>query len=238
VQSDVLAAAAAQRLLPGLERQVQYVAKLYEEEIHVYAKPGIRNLADLAGQPVAMDHRSSGTAMTMNLLFGRLGIQVAPVHVPTVDGAERLRRGEIAALCRVIGKPARFIGPPPEGARLLPLPLTDALLDTYEPAEFTPQDYPAFVPDGETVETLAVGAVLAVYSHKPGERRDRLVRFQRALEAKFSEFLRPPRHPKWKEVNLSTQVPGWTRFNAPAPPAPGSSRQPRRSTEPSRSEQG
>lgn len=222
VQSDVLAAAAARRLFPGLERQVRYVAKLYEEEVHVYARPGIGRLADLAGQPVAMDHRASGTAMTMGLLFERLGVSVQPVHVPTVDGAERLRRGEVAALCRVVGKPARFIGPAPEGVRLLPVPLTYALMETYAPAEFTHADYPALVPPGEAVETVAVGAVLAVYNHQYAERRDRLLRFQRALAANFPLFLRPPRHPKWREVNLSAQVPGWTRFGAGAePPPPG-----------------
>jgi hypothetical protein len=24
--------------------------------------------------------------------------------------------------------------------------------------------------------------------------------------------MQPPRHPKWKDVNLAAQVPGWTRF--------------------------
>jgi TRAP transporter TAXI family solute receptor len=238
VQSDVLAAAQAQRLFPGLERQVQYVAKLYEEEVHVYAKAGITEIADLAGQPVAMDNRGSGTAMTMGLLFQRLGIAVQPVHEPTVDAAEKLRRGEIAALCRVTGKPARFTGPLPEGARLLSIPLTDALLETYSPAEFTAADYPSLVPPGDPVETLAVGAVLAVYNHRTAERRDRVVRFQQALAAKFDQFLRPPRHPKWREVNLSAQIPGWTRFGAaagapPSPPRPGAGGpRPRRPTDP------
>ena len=29
---------------------------------------------------------------------------------------------------------------------------------------------------------------------------------------RFEEFQRPPRHAKWREVNLAAQVPGWTRF--------------------------
>src|SRR4029077_10836246 len=32
---------------------------------------------------------------------------------------------------------------------------------------------------------------------------------------KFPELLKPPRHPKWKDVNLSARVPGWKQF-APA----------------------
>ncbi len=29
---------------------------------------------------------------------------------------------------------------------------------------------------------------------------------------KFDQFQQPPRHPKWREVNLTAEVPGWTRF--------------------------
>ena len=30
--------------------------------------------------------------------------------------------------------------------------------------------------------------------------------------SKFEEFQKPPRHPKWREVSLTAQVPGWQRF--------------------------
>ena len=36
-----------------------------------------------------------------------------------------------------------------------------------------------------------------------------------AFAERFARFLQPPRHPKWRDVNLAAQVPGWTRF----PPA-------------------
>jgi hypothetical protein len=42
-----------------------------------------------------------------------------------------------------------------------------------------------------------------------------MTRFVNALFSKFPQFLRPGRHPKWRETNLAAQVPGWTRF-APA----------------------
>ncbi len=221
VQSDVLAAAAQQRTFGGLEQQVQYVAKLYDEEVHVFARPGVERLADLAGMLVSMDNRGSGTAMTATLLFSLLGIAVRPVYEPTVDATEKLRRGEIAAMVRITGKPARFTTPLPEGVRLLPVPLADALLETYSPAGFTAADYPAVVPAGETVETVAVGAVLAAYNHTNADRRERLVRFTRALALRYDAFLRPPRHPKWREVNLAATVPGWTRFGS-QPPRPQS----------------
>jgi hypothetical protein len=39
-------------------------------------------------------------------------------------------------------------------------------------------------------------------------------RFIDAFFTKFPELLKPPRHPKWKDVNLAAKVPGWTRFGA------------------------
>ncbi len=227
VQSDVLAAAAQQNAFPGITQQVQYIAKLYNEEVHVFARPGVDRLSDLAGKLVSMDNRGSGTAMTATLLFSRLGIAVQPVYDATVDATEKLRRGDIAAVVRITGKPARFTTPLPEGTRLLAVPLSESLLETYLPANFTSSDYPALVPPGETVETVAVGAVLAAYNHQNPDRRERLIRFSRALSLKFDFFMQPPRHPKWRDVSLTATVPGWTRFGTQRPIP--QTQQPRRS---------
>ena len=217
VQSDVLAAVAQQNTFPGVQQQVQYIAKLYNEEMHVFAREDVRQLSDLAGKLVSMDNPGSGTAMTATLLFSRLGIAVQPVFEATVNATEKLRRGDIAAMVRVTGKPARFTTPLPEGTHLLPVPLSEALLETYLPSQFTSADYPALVPAGETVETVAIGAVLAAYNHTNPERRDRLVRFSKALSFKFEAFLQPPRHPKWRDVNLAASLPGWTKFGSQEP---------------------
>ncbi|MXP65753.1 TAXI family TRAP transporter solute-binding subunit [Roseomonas sp. M0104] len=218
VQSDVLAAATRDRLYPGVGQLVQYVTKLYDEEVHVLARRDIERVEDLAGKPVNMDLRGSGTAMTASLIFEGLGVQVQPVHAPQDTALERLRRGEIAALVYVAGKPARlFSGVRAEdNLHLLALPLVPALLETYLPATIRNADYPALVSESGAVQTVAVGAVLAVYAWKPGtERYAKVVRFLERFRSKFPALLQPPRHPKWREVNLTAEVPGWTRF-APA----------------------
>jgi TRAP-type uncharacterized transport system substrate-binding protein len=184
----------------------------------VLGGPGVQRLEDLAGKPVNIDLRGSGTAMTGALLFEDLGIQIQPRHETQGEALERLKRGEIAALVYVAGKPARlFSGLPAElGLRLLPVPAMPALLETYLPATFAPADYPGLVV-GEPVDTLAVGAVMAVYAWQPGtERHRKVARFVEGFFAKFPSFLQPPRHPKWREVNLAAQVPGWTRFGPAA----------------------
>lgn len=218
VQSDVLAFARRERLLPGVTSLIQYVAKLYDEEVHLLARPEIARLEDLAGRPVNVDVRGSGTAMTASLLFDAQDIRVGLRNDSQDTALEKLRQGEIAALVYVAGKPARlFNGVTGEsGLKLLPVPATPALLETYLPAEFRHTDYPVLVPEGQRVETIAVGAVMAVYAWPAGtERHRKVARFVEAFTAKFPSFLQPPRHPKWREVNLAAQVPGWTRF-APA----------------------
>ena len=106
--------------------------------------PDVARIEDLAGKPVNVDVRGSGTAMTASLLFDALGIPVDARHDPQDTALERLRRGDIAALVYVAGKPARLFGgiPADAGLNLLPVPATPALLETYLPAEFRPDRLP------------------------------------------------------------------------------------------------
>jgi TRAP-type uncharacterized transport system substrate-binding protein len=222
VQSDTLAVARRRRRLPGIENMIQYIAKLYDEEVHVLARDDIGSMRDLAGQPVNIDLAPSGTAMTASLIFEGLGIAPRFTNDPQDTALEKLRRGEIKALTFVAGKPARLFAniQPGSGLKFLTLPATPTMLETYLPSALAAADYPALIPAGTTVETLAVGAVMAVYAWQPGtERHRKVARFVETFQARFGDFLRPPRHPKWREVNLAAELPGWVRFD-PAPPQP------------------
>lgn len=222
VQSDVLAFARREGLLPGIDRLVQYITKLYDEEIHLLAREEVRTVQDLAGKIVNVDVRGSGTAMTASLVFAALGVNVQIANDPQDLALTKLRNGEIAGMVYVAGKPARLFTavPPGSGLHFVPIPATPALLETYLPSTLGAAEYPNLVPAGSEVETIAVGAVMAVYAWQPGTERYRKVsRFVHAFTRRFDEFLRPPRHPKWREVNLAAQVPGWTRFDPGPPPA-------------------
>lgn len=216
VQSDSLAFVRQQRMFGGIESRLNYIAKLYDEEIHILARRDIAAVRDLAGKPVNMDGRTSGTAMTAGIVFQRLGVEVQPAYDPQDVALDKLRRGEIAAIVYVAGKPTRLFTalPSDSGLRFLRIPPEAALMETYLPAELGNDAYPTLVPPGPPVETIAVGAVMACFNWNSGERWRAVNRFTETFFDRFDQFLRPPRHPKWREVNLAAQVPGWTRYPA------------------------
>src|SRR5207248_2906694 len=69
------------------------------------------------------------------------------------------------------------------------------------------------VPQGGTTDTIAVPAVLAAFNWaKNTDRYHKVQRFVEAVFTKWDKFRQPPRHPKWRDVNLAATVPGWTRL--------------------------
>jgi hypothetical protein len=65
------------------------------------------------------------------------------------------------------------------------------------------------------VDTVAVGAILAVYNWpRNTDRYRRVAKFTEAFLDKFAEFRKPPRHVKWREANLAAALKSWKRFPA------------------------
>ena len=96
----------------------------------------------------------------------------------------------------------------------MPIPFSKIFTDHYTLGEFSSQEYPTLVPQGEKIDTIAVPAVLAVFNWpKNTVRYRRVQRFTEALFTKWDKFLEPQRHPKWRDVNLAATVPGWTRWS-------------------------
>ena len=115
----------------------------------------------------------------------------------------------------IAGRPASAIAnlPKDSGLKLVPVKFTpDLEAIDYLPAQLTSGDYPNLV-GGDKIETIAVGAVLASYNWPAdSDRGKRIAKFTTALFTRFPEFLKPPRHPKWKEVNLAANLKAWRRF--------------------------
>jgi uncharacterized protein len=204
-------------LYDDTKSQLQYIARLHNEEIHIVAASGITDIRQLNGRKVNIDVVGSGTNLTARALLGALGIKPEFTNFDQAASYQKLLAGEIDAAVYVAGRPVRGIAEfRGEGRfRLLPIPFEDALAELYLPARLASEDYPELIAKGESVSTLAVGSILAVYSWPEGSARYRRVeRFVEAFFSKFEEFLKPGRHPKWQEVNLSAEVAGWKRFKA------------------------
>ena len=216
VQADVLTYAKQHALYPNLEQRIRYIAKLYDEEVHVLARSDIKRLEDLNGQRVNVDVLGSGSAMTAETLLDALGIKAKLEHEKQVNGLEELKRGDIAAIIHVGGAPIPLLADvkPETGLHLLPVPLDRGLAQTYLPDQFTHDMYPQLV-QADPVPTIAVGDVMAVVAWPAKSDRYKNVSvFVADFFSKFAELQQPPRHPKWREVSLTAEVPGWTRFQA------------------------
>jgi TRAP transporter TAXI family solute receptor len=213
VQSDVLDFYKRADLVPNIQDRLRYIAKLYNEEVHVLAKSEYRTIDDLAGKRVNFGTEGSGTFMTAGIVFDDLGIDVEITTFPEPIALDRLRAGDIDALVFVGGKPLKLIEEVgrDEGLHLLAIPPA-RIEAAYLPSELTADAYPDLIDTDAPVQTVAVGAVLAAYNWRPDHPRARkLNRFIQRLFADFDQLQEPPFHPKWREVDLSVQVPGWQR---------------------------
>jgi uncharacterized protein len=197
------------------EGSVQYIAKLFQEEIHILARKDIASLSDLNGKPVAIGAVDSGTELTSAALLDISRVKPNATHDGEAVALERLRRGEIAAMFVIGGKPVPALQGIEAGTGLhfLPIPLNAQLVDSYLPTNLDHQQYPNLVPAGPPIDTVAVGSVLVTLSTSSDtQRAKRVNRFVDTLFERFDQFRRPGFHPKWQEVNLSAQIPGWTRY--------------------------
>jgi TRAP transporter TAXI family solute receptor len=214
VNTDVLTETMQRGSIPR-EASVQYIAKLFQEEIHVLARKDIANMNDLNGKVVSIGTIGSGTELTASALLDRLHVTPNIMHDNQSLELERLRRGEIAAMFIIGGKPVPLLQTiePGTGLHFLPIPLTAQLVDLYLPTSLDHQRYPNLVPAGPPVDTVAIGsALITLAATSDTQRAKRVNRFVDTLFERFDQFHQPGFHPKWQEVNLSAQIQGWTRY--------------------------
>ena len=218
LQKDVLDYVKQQNLVPQIESRVNYVTTLYNEEFHLLARPEIKSISDLANRKVSVDVQGAGTAITAARLFDLLRMAVTTTNDDPREALEKLRQGDVVAVALVAGKPAPafcdLIGE--NGLHFLPIPSDAAAGAGYTPARLTAGDYPGLVPYNQPVDTVAVGTLLAVNEIPAGSDRYRNVAsFVDAFFGGFQSLLQPGHHPKWHELNIKAELPGWRRF----PPA-------------------
>ncbi len=215
-QADVLETFKAEGRGANIGERVHYVARFFLNDVHIYARPEIKSLADLAGKKVGFNTVGSAANLTGGIIFDRLNIKSERVFVNNSIGIEKMKAGELSAIVHVVGKPNDLFAKlkPEPGFHFLPVEYTDTFKDFYVPIEITHEEYPNLIAKGEKIDSISVSAVLAVYNWpRESDRYRRVARFIDSFFAKFEQFQKPPFHPKWKsEINLAASVPGWKRY--------------------------
>jgi TRAP-type uncharacterized transport system substrate-binding protein len=215
-----------------IEQRVNYISELLVGELYIYVRPEIRTIKDLEGKKVSLSTKGSSATTTAPIVFERMGVRPDFVYVNNTVALEQMKTGDIAAIVSTGGKPNDlFVKLKPEpGFHFLPIDYGEKLTDYYLPCPLTHDDYPQLIPTGETVQTLCMQAVLAVYNFAKGTDRARRVgRFIDYYFDRFDKLKQPSFHPKWKEVNLAAKVPGWNRYWQAAekfPPTPSAAAAP------------
>ncbi len=209
-------------LYSNLQNRVRYITKLYNSEFHIAARDEIKTLSDLRGRRVSFNLENSHTHIAADIIFKMMGLNTVKSFHDNDEALQMLKAGEIDAHVVLTGAPqaglAKLKGD--EGIHFLSLTEEDlpaaakpVLYKRYLPADLTHEHYPNLIPEGQTIPTIATRTVLAVYNWDEGSFRYRKIeRFVQEFFSKIGEFNTKSRHPKWVEVNLSADVPGWTRF--------------------------
>lgn len=203
--------------IAGISKRINYLINLFPSEAHVFVGPDIKSMKDLEGKTVNFNTVGTAAAYSGPIIFKQLGINIDAQFIPHNIAMESMRKGEkkFAATFWISSKPlAPFLkGNFPQGFKFLPIEYSDKL-EYYYPAYLESKDYPALIPEGQRIETIAVPAVLAVYDWPADtDRYNRVSRLVDYIVDRFPKLQTDAGyHPKWKDVNLAGTVPGWQRF--------------------------
>jgi len=222
VQQDVLAFVRRQakekpetsRDMLDLINKVRLVFPLYNEEVHVLAREGIRSFEDLNGRRVAIGRKNSGSFLTSVVLFDKTGVSPSQTFAYNAkEGVAALRAGEIDAMIYVVGHPASlFAKEVSKRDRLHLVPISPSafslLADTYSFSSIPRWTYPWQEAD---VETAAVKAVLVAYDYR-GENCGHLGKLARIVYTGIDD-LRQNGHAKWNVVALDTRLESWEPYD-------------------------
>jgi len=199
--------------LGDISRKLTFVAALHVEEVHIIAGPQVQSLRDLDGKAVNVSGDEGAKEVVRNLLSA-LGVRVTWASVDHHAAAEQIKRGDLAATAVLSGKPVSSLSEYKReaGFHFLSVPYIDSLPSGYLPAKLSHADYTDLVEPSESVDTVAVGSGLFAYDWPARSARNRLLgEFVQAFFSKGAEWAHSIGHPKWQEINLAANLPGWRR---------------------------
>jgi TRAP-type uncharacterized transport system substrate-binding protein len=203
--------------VPDIKRYLTYVLNLFPSELHIFVRPEIQSLQDLAGKKVNFNTQGTAAAYSGPLIFSRLGINVNKTFIPHQVALQQMRAGkdDMAAVVFVTSKPvdAFLRGRFDPGFKFLPVPYDSKFEDYFLPTTLENSEYPGLIPQGERISTIAVPTALVAYNWPVGTNRyQRVARFTDLLFSRIDKLQVAGFDAKWKSVNLAATVPGMPRF--------------------------
>ncbi|WP_108682159.1 TAXI family TRAP transporter solute-binding subunit [Methyloceanibacter sp. wino2] len=200
--------------LGPIKERLVYVAKLFNEDLHLLAGADIATVEDLNGKTVNVGPEGSATEIAAQILFDALGLEVEAAHLDEADAVAKLKSGEIDATILIGTTPIAGLAQIGADAslKLLPVPYPQGLEDDTYPAVLTHGDYPALIESGARVDTVGICAVLVALGDKAdADRQAQLALFVDRFFSRFDTLLQPPNHAKWRDVNFAATLEGWQR---------------------------
>ncbi|MEZ5932537.1 MAG: TAXI family TRAP transporter solute-binding subunit [Alphaproteobacteria bacterium] len=217
VRADTLNYAKDQGIYPTVDNQVNYISEMFPEEVHLLVSDDIGDLGDLAGKRVNLGAADIGSSVTASVVLSQLGIRAEPTFFPPRVAIAKLEQGEIAGAFFVGGKPMPLLKEidGDSGLKLIAVPAVD-YFGSYTAAEIPAEDYPNLMEPDALVPTIAVRTALLTYAWRPDSPRyEALASLSGALFDTLSALQESGFHPKWREVDPTSEFAGWRRF----PPA-------------------
>jgi uncharacterized protein len=193
----------ARRAVGGL----QIIGGLYDEDVHLIARPGINSLADLSGKRVDIGPPGSGTTVSSLVLLHLAN--AAPREVTNFidlnSAITALRRGRIDAFFRVSTSPATNLRDAISAShgfvlvpiKLGPRPTDTALTQHYHPSVIRANTYPWLDRDVETVRVKT--AVVTAGVPTGSAQCDAIARLIRAVVSNRT-WLREHGISQWREL--------------------------------------
>jgi TRAP-type uncharacterized transport system substrate-binding protein len=203
--------------VPDIQNRVVYLLNLFPSELHIFVRPEIQSLQDLAGKKVNFNTLGTAAAYSGPLIFSRLGLDVEKTFIPHQVALEQMRKGEIAAVVFITSKPidAFVRGHWDPGFKFLPVPYDSKFEDYYLPTALEASDYPNLIKQDERIPTIAVPTVLLSFNWPANSNRyQRVARFVDYLFSRIDRLQGPGFDPKWKSINLAATVPGLVRSSS------------------------
>ena len=136
VRKDTLSYLDRKDFAKDIRNQFVYVAKMFNEEMHVLAPKTITSMRDLDGKTVVVDLPDSSTFVTAINVFDRLGIRPHLIYQEPRLAVDMLRKGEVDAIVAIEGKPLQWLNQINDrNLHLVPVDYAKPLQEEYLPSK-------------------------------------------------------------------------------------------------------